>query len=160
VTSLHLLRHADAGDPSAWRGDDAARPLSPKGVRQAKRLGRHLAAIGFDTDAIVSSPKRRARETADIVAAALDAEVRVDERLAGRFGVDDLAALLHDAGGPQRPLLVGHDPDFSDVVSSLVGGSVSMRKGALARVDLDRDPAPGRGQLCWLLPPELLPRHR
>ena len=35
VLELHLLRHADAGDPMTWSGDDADRPLSPKGERQA-----------------------------------------------------------------------------------------------------------------------------
>ena len=65
---LHLLRHADAGDPEAWRGDDAARPLSPKGEAQAERLGAFLAGAGFRTDAVISSPKVRARRTAEIVA--------------------------------------------------------------------------------------------
>ena len=48
---LHLLRHADAGDPEAWTGPDAARPLSDKGRAQAERLGAFLAEHGFKTDA-------------------------------------------------------------------------------------------------------------
>ena len=55
----------------------------------------------------------------------------------------------------ERVVLVGHDPDFTHLVSWLVGASVTMRKGALARVDLaDRTVSAGRGSLRWLLPPD------
>ena len=69
MIELYLLRHADAGDPMAWQGPDAARPLSGKGERQADRLGRFLAGIGFTPDAIITSPKVRAAQTAEGVAA-------------------------------------------------------------------------------------------
>ena len=56
AVQLHLLRHAHAGDPYAWDGPDEVRPLSPRGERQADRLGRFLAGVGFRTDAIITSP--------------------------------------------------------------------------------------------------------
>src|SRR5687768_593915 len=92
--SLHLLRHADAGDPEAWQGDDAARPLSEKGVGQAEALGRHLKRVGFETDAILSSPKLRALQTAQIVGKALGVKPTVDERLAGSLDPRTVAVLL------------------------------------------------------------------
>src|SRR5437868_1064741 len=76
---LYLLRHADAGDPAAWKGDDAERPLSPKGRKQARRTGRWVAALGRHPDRILTSPKVRALETATIVAASLESEPVVDE---------------------------------------------------------------------------------
>ncbi len=155
---LHLLRHADAGDPGAWRGDDAARPLSEKGVRQAERLGRHLARAGFAPDAIVSSPRVRALETAEIVGRALAVEVRTDERLGGGVGLETVGAVLEAAGGLRRVVLVGHDPDFSELLATLTGApELSMKKGALARIDLAAGLEPGRGVLRWLLPPDLVP---
>jgi phosphohistidine phosphatase len=157
--SLHLLRHADAGDPATWEGDDATRPLSEKGIRQAERLGRHLAATRFDPDLILTSPKVRALQTAEIVAAALDREVVVDERLGQPFGLAAVAAMLDDHGAVRRPVLVGHDPDFSDALGELTGApTISMKKGALARVDLEGGVEAGGGVLRWLLPPDLLPR--
>ena len=66
MIELHLLRHADAGDPMAWDGPDEARPLSDKGERQADRLGRFLAGVGFAPDVIITSPKVRAAQTAEI----------------------------------------------------------------------------------------------
>jgi len=154
---LHLLRHADAGDPERWTGLDAARPLSPKGIRQAERLGRLLAASGFRADAIISSPKVRAVQTAEEVAGSLGTGVTIDDRLAGGLDAPTLAAVLRDAGGPQRPVLVGHDPDFSWLLSALVGASLAMKKGAMARIDVTEAAQEGGGTLRWLVTPELLP---
>jgi phosphohistidine phosphatase len=153
---LHLLRHADAGNPEAWEGPDSIRPLSAKGRRQSKRLGDHLAAIGFTTDAIVTSPKVRAEQTADIVGERLGVAVTVDDRLAGAFDVESLDELLADAGDPERIVLVGHDPDFSQMLSSLCGPQLEMKKGAFARIEVERPLRAGRGTLRWLLPPDAL----
>jgi phosphohistidine phosphatase SixA len=154
---LHLLRHADAGDPAAWRGDDADRPLSDKGYQQAERLALHLALAGFEPDAVVSSPKVRALQTAEIVAAALGIEVRVDDRLGETLSIPGVEAILRDAGDVARPVLVGHDPDFSELLSSLADARLEMKKGALARIDLPDGLRAGGARLRWLLPPDLLP---
>ena len=157
TVQLYLLRHAHAGDPEGWTGPDAARPLSAKGEQQAERLGRFLAGVGFKPDAIITSPKVRAARTAEIVAAALGVDVREDERLARSVDLVTVEAILFDAGEPEKPVLVGHDPDFSDIVTALCATShVPMRKGALARIDADRPLAPGAGTLRWIVPPDLL----
>ena len=157
MIELHFLRHAHAGDPEAWTGDDAARPLSDKGEKQAERLGTFLAGIGFTPDAIISSPKLRAAQTAEIVAKHLGIQISFDDRLAGAFEVETLETLLGDAGDPVRPVVVGHDPDFSDVLAELSGASrLPMPKGALARVDIERPLRAGGGTLRWLVPPDLL----
>ena len=82
MVELTFIRHADAGDPLAWQGDDEVRPLSPKGERQADRLGRFLAGVGFAPDAIVTSPKLRALQTAQIVAERIGKPFSIDTRLA------------------------------------------------------------------------------
>jgi len=154
---LHLLRHAHAGDPYAFQGPDSERPLTDKGQGQARRLGRFLADHAFVTDLILSSPKVRARETAEIVAGHLAMPVVIDERLGGALDLGTLEALLHDQDDPIRPVLVGHDPDFSDLLASLSGSAgVPMRKGAFARLEIDRPLTPGAGTLRWLLPPDAL----
>ncbi len=157
MTELYVLRHAHAGDSAAWTGLDADRPLSDKGERQAERLGRFLSHLHFSPDAVISSPKVRATQTAALVARHLGRPITTDSRLAEWFDLDGLEAMLRDAGDPIRPVIVGHDPDFTDLVSRLCGGAeIPMRKGALARIDLDRPVAAGRGTLRWLLPPDLL----
>jgi phosphohistidine phosphatase len=155
---LYLLRHADAGAPEQWTRPDAERPLSAKGHRQVERVGRWLARLGFEPDAIITSPKVRAAETAQAVADALGRTVGADDRLAGPFDTAVLEQILHDAGSPRRPIVVGHDPDFSEVLATLVGApELSMRKGAIARVDLDGTIEPGAGVLRWLIPPDAVP---
>jgi phosphohistidine phosphatase SixA len=157
VIELHVLRHAHAGDAETWSGPDETRPLSDKGEKQADRLGRFLAGIGFKPDAIITSPKLRSAQTAEIVAKHLSVAISFDDRLAGSFDVGVLEALLREVGDPQRPVIVGHDPDFSEIVAELAGaGSVPMPKGALARIDIERPLRAGAGTLHWLLPPDLL----
>jgi len=157
---LHLLRHADAGDPEAWDGPDADRPLSEKGRLQAERLATFLHGVRFVPDAVISSPKARARETAEIVADAWTTGVRFDDRLASGFDLPAVDTILADHGAPRQPLLVGHDPDFSGVLSALVGADLTMKKGAFARVDVRGRVADGRGALRWLVSPDLLDRDR
>jgi phosphohistidine phosphatase len=156
---LVLVRHADAGDPATWTGPDAARPLSSKGRKQAQRLARFLREIRLEPDAIITSPKVRAAETAASIGEALDVEVRIDERLAEGFGLAELDAIVRE-GSLGRPILVGHDPDFSELVELLVGASIPLRKGALARIEVPGDATAGAGAgvLRWLIPPDALVR--
>ena len=157
TTKLYLLRHADAGDPVAWTGPDDARPLSGKGEKQSRRLGKLLAVGGSSIGPVITSPKLRARQTADIVAEELGLDVTVDDRLG--FGLDAVAveAILFDAGEPEQPLLVGHDPDFSELTAWLIGASsFAMKKGALVRIDTIRPISQASGTLRWLVPPDLL----
>jgi phosphohistidine phosphatase len=160
AVQLHFLRHAHAGDAAKWAAPDFDRPLSDKGRRQAEALGAHLEALELKFDLIVSSPLIRARQTAELVAEQLAMPVAIDDRLAGMgrgLGIAGLEAILRDHGNPWRPILVGHDPDFSELVSRLAGaGAIPMRKGAFARIDIDRPIQPGAGVLAWLLPPEII----
>ena len=160
MIELHLLRHADAGDPMAWKGPDTDRPLSGKGEKQAERLGRFLKEVGFRPDAIITSPKVRAADTAAIVARHLGLQVVNDERLAGAVDLAAVEAILRHAGDPSRPVLVGHDPDFSDLLEGLTGLSgLTMKKGAFVRIDAERL-EPAAGTLRWLVPPDLLKPDR
>lgn len=158
---IYLLRHAHAGDPGAWDGPDERRPLSDKGEKQSERLGRFLAGSGFSADAVVTSPKLRAAQTARIVAGHLGLPVVEDDRLGREVGVSTLESILRDTGDPERIIVVGHDPDFTDLVTILCGAArVPMKKGALARIDASRPLEPGGGTLRWLVPPDLLRPER
>ena len=158
---LHLVRHADAGDPETWTGPDAARPLSDKGRAQSERLGAFLAEHDVKADAAITSPKLRAAQTAEIVARHLGIAVTEDERLASSFDLATLDAVLTDAHDPERPMLFGHDPDFSDLIDALCGTvNAPMRKGALARIEVDRPLEAGGGTLRWLIPPDALKPKR
>jgi phosphohistidine phosphatase len=156
---LYLLRHADAGDPATWPGDDGVRPLSKKGRKQARRLGRHLDSIGVDLAALVTSPKVRAADTARLVGKALGVKPADDARLGGGFDPGGLQSLLGGlTASTASVMLVGHDPDFSSLASWLTDAPIELRKGALVRIDLpNRQAGAGSGALRWLLPPDAVP---
>lgn len=157
AVALYVLRHAHAGDPSAWRGPDDARPLSVRGENQVARLAAFLRRTRDRPQLILTSPKERAKQTAAPVATALDVPLRVEPLLGMPFGLADLERILSAAGDPASAMVVGHDPDFTALVEELTGaGSLPLTKGAIARIDCTRPLAPGAGVLRWLVSPDLL----
>ncbi len=155
---LYLVRHAHAGDTASWRGNDDERPLSPKGERQAAAMARFLSRIGLKPTALLTSPRLRATQTAAPIGKALHMDVHQEPLLAAGLDLADLEQILSAAGDPPSLLLVGHDPDFSELARELTGaGELPLPKGSLARIDVVRPLAPGRGVLRWLVPPDLLP---
>src|SRR3972149_5299462 len=101
-------------------------------------------------------PAAGALQTAELGAAALGMTVRKDQRLAGDFGRRELWELLGELGA-REPMIVGHDPDLSELLGQLIGaGGVYLRKAALATVDLEPDDGRATAVLCWPIPPGLL----
>jgi len=151
---LWLLRHGEA-EPHDARPDDD-RELTDRGREQSLAAGRALAALGLEFHDVFTSPKVRARETAALACQALACELVEHEALRAGFGVDDALELLAAAGEGRRVLVVGHDPDFSQLVRDLTGARVSLKKGGVAGVRLDG----GHGELVALLRPRELQRIR
>ncbi len=158
--NLYFLRHELAGDREDWMGDDRKRPLTEQGKKRMAASAKLLDMLDLGLEAILTSPLVRARQTAEIAAEGLGLEKVLveDERLAPGFGLEALAQILKDHSGAKALLLVGHEPDFSETVGAITGGSeILFKKGGLARVDLT-DLAVPQGQLVWLIPPKLLSR--
>jgi phosphohistidine phosphatase len=155
---IYFLRHGDAGAAEGWKGSDAERPLSKEGAARMEKEAAAIARLRPTLDMILTSPLVRARQTAEIVARKLrlTQALIVEERLAPGFAAADLKRILKERRASRGLLLVGHEPDFSRVISACIGGgSVECRKGSLIRVDMD-DPASLSGVLVWLLPPGAL----
>ena len=147
---LWLLRHGEAVPHDSK--PDQERELTARGERQALAAGAALARLGLELDACYTSPKVRARETAKLACRALGTEPVVEESVAAGFDRDDALALLRAHGDDARVLVVGHEPDFSQVVYDLTGGRVDFKKGGVAAVREDR----GVGELLVLLRPREL----
>jgi phosphohistidine phosphatase len=153
---LYFLRHGLAGVRQKWQGDDARRPLSKKGRKNMVMQARTIAQLDLQLHVIITSPLTRAAQTADIVAEELKMlpQLQQDERLQPGFGRDHLAQVLADHPQAKHIMLVGHEPDFSLTISTLIGGGkVILKKGGLARVDITTTEAL-QGELVWLLPPK------
>ena len=155
---VFFLRHGLAGERSEWKGNDAARPLTNEGIEKIKGIAATLAALNLGLNAIVTSPLVRARQTAEIVAQKLEVKLIEDARLAPGFNAEQLRAILLDHPGASAVMVVGHEPDFSDTISALIGGGrIVCKKGGLALVELP-DAQSRKGELVWLVPPKVLAR--
>jgi phosphohistidine phosphatase len=152
---LYFLRHGVAGSREEWKGDDALRPLTKKGMKNMVSQAKTIDEMDLKLDLIITSPLARAFQTADIVAGELDMGDKLvqDDRLGPGFGSDDLVEVLQSHPKASNIMLVGHEPDFSQTISVLIGGGrILVKKGGLARVDLIST-EPLQGELVWLLPP-------
>ena len=147
---LWLLRHGEAVPHDSKA--DQERELTARGERQALAAGAALARLGLELDACYSSPKVRALDTAKMACRALGAEPVVEQSLSEGFERDDAIALLRAHGDDARVLVVGHEPDFSQVVLDFTGARVDFKKGGVAAVREER----GAGELFVLLRPREL----
>jgi phosphohistidine phosphatase len=151
---LWLLRHGEAVPHDS--GPDDQRELTERGRDQARAAGRALKALEVQVHLCFTSPKVRARETAELACGELGVEPIEEEALAEGFDGSTALDLMRTAGPDQRVLVVGHDPDFSQVVYDLTGGRVDFKKGGIAAIRLDAS----RGELIVLLRPRETDRIR
>ncbi|MEM6910133.1 MAG: phosphohistidine phosphatase SixA [Verrucomicrobiota bacterium] len=160
ILDLLLLRHATAEDHGLK--PDADRALTEKGQRQGRRVARFLQAHHLRPDLVLSSPIRRAFETAERVCQELQLARPVSEPwltagVAGREFLQEIQAYR------ELPclLVVGHEPDLSALIGHLLGGSafsVRLKKASLAhlRGEMRRAGSATLQSLvpCAYLPPE------
>jgi phosphohistidine phosphatase len=125
---IWLLRHGDAEDGAGK--PDAERQLTEKGERQSVAAGEALKKLGVELDVCLTSPKVRAKQTAEFACKQLGVQVEQDDRLKG--GDFDP---LEVAAGRGEVMLVGHEPDFSQAVALVTGSRVKMKKGGIAAID-------------------------
>ena len=147
---LWLLRHGEA-EPHDTRPDPERR-LTPRGERQSVAAGRALAALGLEFAAAFTSPRVRAAETARLAGEEVGVEPAVHEPLSGGFDAGDARELMAGEDADARVLVVGHEPDFSDLVQELTGGRIDLKKGGVAAVRVDGT----RAELIVLLRPREL----
>jgi phosphohistidine phosphatase len=156
---LYLLRHAK----SSW--DDVSladfdRPLNDRGLRAAPFMGRSMAERGIRPDTVVSSPARRAAQTAELVreAAGWDVPVNLDSRIYEASPQTLLHIISELPDDSRSAVLVGHNPGMAAMVAVLTGADESMPTGALASIKLNVEDwaqiGPETGELEFLLRPK------
>ncbi|MGH9326470.1 MAG: phosphohistidine phosphatase SixA [Terriglobia bacterium] len=161
---LYLMRHGIAADSDGTTpADDAKRPLTPEGKLKLRASARGLEVTGADLDWIVSSPLKRAAETAEIIAAELAPEAVLEhcEALApGMLTAQKLISFLSQNAERHRVLAIGHEPSLSELASELMGASqranFAFRKGGCCLITFDEFPPKSPGLLNWWLTPRLM----
>ncbi|HEY6489912.1 MAG: phosphohistidine phosphatase SixA [Terracidiphilus sp.] len=155
--NLYLMRHADAGVARENPKLDAKRGLVKEGKEQCMLMARLLGAIKVQVDVIVSSPLKRALQTAQFVGTELGYEAKVE--VSSALGPDaDFAVfqkLIDKYGECEGVLMVGHNPNLFKFIGRIItgngGAGVRMRKGSVARIDMERHPP----LLQWLVDPRM-----
>jgi phosphohistidine phosphatase len=158
---LFLIRHAIAAEQGEAYPDDGKRPLTEDGAGQFRKAAKGLAKLGVEVDCILTSPLVRARQTADILAAAMPGRVEVVETDALRPGApfDGLVRDLSDHSDCSALALVGHEPGIGEMAARLVNAATAFefKKGAVCRIDVQGwPPKAGAGCLRWFAPPKML----
>ena len=153
---LYFLRHGEADWPN-WTKPDDERPLTEFGKKEVLQVAKFLDRLKVRPDLVVTSPLPRASQTAKIAAEQLKTKLRQDESLEPGFGMSELRTMFKRH--PSKVLmLVGHEPDFTSVISELTGASLKLSKAGVALLDIDHESE--EGKLLWLFPPKLARKAR
>jgi phosphohistidine phosphatase len=158
--ALYLIRHGVAEERGDAWPDDTKRPLSEDGMARLRKAARGLARLGVSIEVILTSPLVRTRQTAEIVAPALDPRpsiVTIDS-LAPEGTYAALVADLEKHARKSSIALVGHEPGIGELAARLIGSrhSFEFKKGAVCRIDVEEIPPAGPGDLRWMLTPKIL----
>ncbi|MDY6951988.1 MAG: histidine phosphatase family protein [Thermodesulfobacteriota bacterium] len=155
---IYLMQHG----PALPKDQDPDEGLSPDGKSRILASGKALKRMGGSFDAILSSPKKRSKETAAIVAEqvgfAADKIVETKE-VKAMTPPDETIQALSELSGAGRVLVAGHLPSVAEVASFLLTegskAAVQFEMGGCCRIDVEELPT-HKGRLRWYLPPDLL----
>ena len=159
---LLIVRHAIAydRDPHRWR-EDADRPLSPAGIRRARKAAAGLKQLTLRPDRLLTSPLVRAKQTAQILVdiAGWPAPEEIPELSPGEPALAVLTLLARQR--TKLTAVVGHQPGLGQLLGTcLLGGGgslpIEMKKNAVACVSFEGKPRAGHAALKWLATPRML----
>ena len=164
---LFVLRHGEAGKRSASGSKDFARPLTVTGQKEVADIAASLKDLGIKFDLIITSPLKRAHQTAAIVAKKLQNEKKMEDwdelKPEGK-----LTELYHKISSSPKfkqqssVLVVGHEPYLSSLISEIISepnasSHVILKKAGLAKIRITSQYAKTmHGELEWLLTPKLM----
>jgi phosphohistidine phosphatase len=156
---IYFLRHANAGERVMNPKKDEKRALDEAGIEQCGYVGRALAALDVQVDVILSSPLKRAAQTASLVGNEIgyEGKLQLEDALKPNASFADFRKMLSKYAKQESVVVVGHNPNLSEFLGRSIseGGceaSVELKKGAVARLELSRNSA----VLHWCLTPKVI----
>jgi phosphohistidine phosphatase len=156
---IYFLRHASAGEPLSNPKRDEKRALDEAGVEQCGYVGRALTALDVQVDVILSSPLKRAAQTASLVGNEMghEGKLQLEDGLRPGATFADFRKMLDKYARHDAIMVVGHNPTLSEFLGRSISetgceATVELKKGAVARVEMSRNAA----SLVWCLTPKIL----
>lgn len=155
---IYLVRHASAGQHLMDLKKDERRPLDADGIEQCGVVGRALAALNAQPDVIISSPLKRATQTASLVGNELgyEGKLLLETALRPEASFADFRRMLDKYAKHEAIMIVGHNPSISEFLARMIAkagceAQVDFKKGAVARVETVRHSA----TLNWFFTPKI-----
>jgi phosphohistidine phosphatase len=156
---LYFLRHASAGQQLSSAKKDEKRGLDQDGIEQCGYIGRALTSLGVQVDVILSSPLKRATQTAALVGNEMghEGKLALESGLRPEASFSDFQKMLQKYARQESILLVGHNPNLREFLGRVISergceATVELKKGAVAQVEMRRN----SGSLCWCFTPRIL----
>jgi phosphohistidine phosphatase len=156
---LYFLRHASAGQQLSTPKKDEKRSLDKDGIEQCGYIGRALASLGVQVEVIISSPLKRATQTAALVGNEIgyEGKLAIENALRPQASFVDFQKMLEKYARQDSVLVVGHNPNLREFLGRVIsdgGGEavVDLKKGAVAKVEMRRS----SGSLSWCITPRIL----
>jgi len=155
---IYILRHGEAlpKDDPAVRSD-AERPLLEEGIRRTRQAMEGFLKLSIPISSIFTSPWLRARQTAAIAAEVLGLSERVFEmdELAGDRPIEDVMNAMTQHAHLKDIMLVGHNPQLSDLGAHLLslstGMQMDLKKSGMCAIEVERLPPKRPGTLLWMM---------
>jgi len=156
---IYILRHGNAEEGKSGMRD-ADRALTPEGAIKLRSVLRRARSADVEPSIVLTSPYRRARETAEIAVASLrgDATLIETPALTPESSPEAVWEEIRTHRAEDQVMIVGHEPLFSSVYAYLLGTpsvQIDVKKGSLGRIDVERFTGQPRGVLRWLVHPKL-----
>jgi phosphohistidine phosphatase len=155
---IYFVRHASAGEQLNNPKKDEKRPLDADGIEQCGFIGRALAAINAQPDVMISSPLKRATQTASLIGNEMgyEAKLLLEPAMRPEGSFTDFRRMLEKYSKHEAIMVVGHNPSITDFLAKMIAKAgcearIDFKKGAVARVETERRAA----TLNWFFTPRL-----
>src|SRR5439155_9514391 len=155
---IYFVRHASAGSHFANPRKDEKRPLDADGIEQCGFVGRALAALDAQPELIVSSPLKRATQTASLIGNELgyEGKLQLEPALRPEGAFADFRRRLEKYARYEAVMVVGHNPSITEFLARMIAKSgcealIDFKKGAVARAETARHSA----TLTWFFTPKM-----
>jgi phosphohistidine phosphatase len=155
---LYFVRHASAGQKKLSPKKDEKRPLDAEGVHQCTQMGRILSAMEVSVDAVISSPLKRATQTASLIANEIghEGKLNLENALRPEAKYEHFRDMLRKYSKYESLVLVAHNPNFSEFLGRMIVANgdrayLELKKAAVAKVEYEQK----KSVLHWLLTPRL-----
>ena len=157
---IYFLRHASAGEKRANPKQDDKRPLDKQGIEQCRFIGAALSAADVQVDLVISSPLKRATQTASLVGNELgyDADLKIEPSLRPDASFESFRDMLRKYSKLDTIMVIGHNPSITEFCGLLLTNGidtqvVELKKAGVARVEYS---GKSNAILHWVLTPKLV----